>query len=307
MLLKKILLMGLTVGLATTLLAACGNEKGTSSKGTGSEMPDKITIVQMPDENNPDAGTKNDAFREAMETTLGIEVEELEGAEYSVGLEALKAGKLDILLVSPMSYYQAKKMADVDPLVTTKTMGADPYKTVFVTQKSRTDINSLEDLKEKTFAFVDPASSSGYMYPKAKLLDALKLDTEQLENPGYFFKTTVFSGKHDTSLMGVAKGDYDAAAVAFQTINMMDKAGLINKDEIKIIDETAEIPNALYVIRQDLPQELKDKIKDFYLQYADEVYFQTFYQDSATRFIEAKDADYAEVEKMVKILKIEEE
>lgn len=260
----------------------------------------------MPDENNPDAGSKNDKFREEMEKYVGVKVEELEGADYSVGLEALKSGKLDALLVSPMSYYQAKKMADVEPLVTTKAMGAEPYKTAFITKSTRKDINTLADLKGKTFAFVDPASSSGYMYPKAKLLTSLKLDTAQLEQPGYFFKTAAFSGKHDASVMGVVKGDYDAASVVLSVIDSMDKAGLIKKDDIKIIDETSEIPNALYVIRKDLPKDLKDKIKEFYLQYKDEAYFKAFYQDPSIRYIEAKDSDYAEIEDMVKILKLEE-
>ncbi len=296
----------LLVGMVVTVLGGCGISDNASSKNEESEMPEKITIVQMPDENNPDAGTKNDKFREAMEKSVGVKVEELEGSDYSVGLEALRAGKLDVLLVSPMSYYQAKQMADVEPLVTTKAMGAEPYKSVFITKSTRKDINSLEDLKGKTFAFVDPASSSGYMYPKAKLLTSLNLDTEQLESPGYFFKTAAFTGKHDTSVMGVVKDDYDAATVAISVISQLNEAGLINKEDIKIIGETSVIPNALFVIRKDLLQDLKDKIKEFYLQYEDEEYFKTLYQDSSTRYIEAKDSDYTEIEDMVKILKIEE-
>jgi phosphonate transport system substrate-binding protein len=62
----------------------------------------------------------------------------------------------------------------------------------------------------------------------------------------------------------------------------------------------------LFVIRKDLPQELKEKIKEFYLKYEDEAYFKALYQDPATRFIDAKDSDYAEIEDMVKILKLEE-
>ncbi|MGD6960124.1 phosphate/phosphite/phosphonate ABC transporter substrate-binding protein [Rossellomorea aquimaris] len=295
------------VGLIVSILVGCGsNETATNSNDVESEWPDKITIVQMPDESNPNAGSKNEEFRKAMEEYLGIEVEELEGGDYSVGLEAMKAGKLEVMLVSPMSYYQAKKMADVEPLVTTESMGAKPYKSVFVTKSTRDDINSLEDLEGKTFAFVDPASSSGYVYPKAKILQSLGLDTDQLENPDYFFKTVAFSGKHDASLMGVVKGDYDAATVALQVIDSLVQADLIKEDDVKIIDETAEIANALYVMRKDIPQDLKDKIKEFYLQYGDEDYFESFYQDSSARFVEAKDADYAEIEEMIKLLKIEE-
>lgn len=308
---KKWLLIGSMTLLSFAVLGACGtNSKETQGKNAveaeANHWPEKIVIAQMPDENNPDAGQKNEAFRQAMSEFVGIEVEELEGADYAVGIEALKSEKLDIMLVSPMSYYQAKERAQIEPLVTTTAMGADPYKTVFVTHKDNTEINELADLKDKTFAFVDPASSSGYMYPKTKLVTELALDPSQVENPDYFFKTVTYSGKHDTSLMGVAMKDYDAAAVALQIIDSLARAGMIDKEDLKIIGETDEIPNAAYVMRSQLPADLKAKIKAFYLQYADETYFESNYQDPKIRFTESKDSDFDIVNEMVTILGLKE-
>lgn len=291
-------------------LAACGSSEKTdkpeeAAAAESNNWPEKLTIVQMPDENNPDAGQKNDDFREAMTEYLGIEVVEMEGADYAVGIEALKSEKLDIMLVSPMSYYQAKERANIEPLVTTTSMGNEPYKTAFITHADNKDINELADLKDKTFAFVDPASSSGYMYPKAKLVTALDLDPEKMENPGYFFKTVAYSGKHDTSLMGVTMGDYDAAAVALQTINSLDEAGIIDSDDVKVIGETDEIPNAAYIMRGNLPSDLKEKIKTFYLEYDEPSYFEINYQDPSIRFTESKDSDFEIIKEMITLLGLE--
>jgi len=312
--------MILPVVLAAILLAACSNQAAPVStppaaQATPAEVtpasaernwPAEITIVLMPDEGNPDAAHKNDTFMQAMEAELGIKVNFIEAFEYAVGIEAMKSGKLDILLVSPMSYYQAERLADIEPLVTTGTEGTIPYKTVFVTKSDRDDINSVADLQGKTFAFVDPASLSGYLYPKAKLLVDLGLDTDQLENPDYFFKTVTYSGKHDSSVMGVVMGDYDAAAVALQILDSMTKAGLVKEEDIKIVGETDIIPSACYIMRKDLPQDLKDAIKSFYLGYDDPVFFEQFYQNPNTRFIEAHGSDYDVVYEMVSLLKIEE-
>lgn len=297
------LVIGFMLIIVVSVLAACGSANAKSDDG---KAISKITIAQMPDENNPNAGTKNDAFKDAMEESLGIEVEQFEGADYAVGLEALKNDKLDIMLVSPMSYYQAKKMANIEPLATTAALGAEPYKTIFITRSDRDDIQSIEDLKGKTFAFADPASSSGYMYPKAHLITELNLEADMLESPGYFFDTVAFSGKHDASLIGVAKGDYDAAAVPLMMITYLAEAGLIEEDDIKIIGETPEIPNALYIMRNNLPDELKAQIKDFYLTYDDEDFFETLYDDPAMRFIEVDEANYDEIENMITILNLEE-
>jgi phosphate/phosphite/phosphonate ABC transporters, periplasmic binding protein len=282
------------------------NEELAGEQGVKEGWPQKITIVQLPDENNPNAGEMHEGFRQAMEDYLGIKVEELEAFEYAVGIEAMRSERLEVMLVTPMSYYQAKNVANIEPLVTTGVNNTLPYKTVFITKSDRDDINSLEDLRGKTFAFVDPASSSGYMYPKAKLVTSLGLEADQLENPNYYFSTVAYSGKHDSSLMGVVMGDYDAAAVALSVIDGLVNAGMVDESDIKIIDETDEIPNACFVIRGNLPQDLKDKIKEFYLQYDDATYFEAFYNDSLARFIEAKDSDYDVVYEMIEILKIEE-
>lgn len=303
---KQWALVGLIHIFALGMLAGCGKSVASADAKDGQSV-DKLTIVQIQDETNPDSGQKNEQFRSDMSEALGIEVEELEGADYSVGIEALKAGKLDVLLVSPMSYYQAKKIAGAEPLVTTTSMGQEEYKTLFVVGKDDTTTQSLADLKGKSFAFVDPASSSGYMYPKAKLVKELSLDPNQLENPGYFFDTVAYSGKHDSSLMGVAKGDYDAAAVAGQVITSLVDAGMIQEDDIRVIGETETIPNALFVVRSDLPAETKAALKDFYLTYENEEYFETFYGSKEVRFTEAKDEDYEVVQEMVEILNLEEE
>lgn len=295
-------MLALLCSTTLAIITGCGGKESA----TASDEVDKLTIVQMPDENNPDAGTKSKDFCKDMENELGIAVEEMEGAEYSVGIEAMKAGKLDVLLVSPMSYYQAKKVAGAEPLVTTTSMGAEPYRTVFIVNKDDKETQSLRDLKGKTFAFVDPASSSGYMFPKSKLVNELALDPDQLENPDYFFKTVAYSGKHDSSIMGVIKGDYEAAAVAGQIIPQLAEAGVIKEDDVRIIGETDVIPNACFVIRADLPQETKDKIKDFYLSYDNEEYFETMYGSKDVRFVEAKDEDYDVVKEMVDTLNIEE-
>lgn len=302
---KKKLLYGLAVLVSVGLLTACGSSSADSKKEDG--MPDKVTIVTMPDENNPAAGGKNEKFQKGLSEEIGLPVEIMEGADYAVGIEAMKNKKLDVLLVSPMSYFQAKQRVDIDPLVTTTAPGSETYRTVFITKKDNDKINSLEDLKGTNFAFVDPASSSGYLYPKYQLVTKLKLDQAKLEEPDYFFKTVAYSGKHDSSVMGVSKGDYDAAAVASQVLQSMDDAGLVKKDELKVVDETQEIPNAAYVIRSELPEELKKKIKDFYLNYDDEEYFKAFYKDGSIRFVEAKDDDYEGVKDITKVLGIEGE
>ena len=296
--LKKIVTLSLAM---VCILGSAGCS--TSNKDTANKWPEKIVLAQMPNENNPNADSQHEKFAAALSEYLGIEVGSVEGTDYTAGIEGMASKNVDVMLVSPMSYFQAKERANAELLVSTPT--AADYKTAFITKADRDDINSLKDLKGKTFAFVDQASSSGYLYQKAKLIKELQLDTDKLEANDYFFSTVAFSGGHPTSLTGVTMGDYDAAAVAKAIITQMVKAGQLKESDIKVIGETDVIPNPCYVVRGDLPQDLKDKIKEFFMTYDDESYFEAVHENKDIRFVEVTDETYTPAKEMLDLLKID--
>ncbi len=184
-----------------------------------------VAVMPATDAENVDAETQekvNEDLRQTLEEKLGCTVNIFDSTEYAVGITALAEGNLDVLLVSPMSYYQASLQAEIEPLVTySSAPGSAVYKSVFITRADNEEINTMEDLEGKTFAFVDQASSSGYLYPKYTLVESLDLDVDSLENAGYFFNSVIFSGSHVNSIIAVLNGSVDAAAVAYATLDYM--------------------------------------------------------------------------------------
>lgn len=285
----------LTVGLVTTL-AACGNGGSSSSSSALDDKankgwPEELTLVQMPNENNPNAASMHTALRDHLSEELGIEVKEFEGGSYAVGIEALASGNLDIMLASPMSYYQANQKAGAELLVTPQVEGYEYY-TAFITKKDNEEINNMEDLKGKNFAFVNVASSSGYLYPKGTLVQEFDLDPDLLEQSGYFFENVTFSESHANSVMGVLMGDFDAAAVAIGQMDSMIQAGTIKEDDFKIIGRTQNIPDASYIIRGDLPEDFKEAIREAFVSFEDEQYFEAVHNDPNARFVETEQTYY---------------
>lgn len=291
---NKISKFFLTVGLVSTL-AACGNEGSSSSASANTEnkgWPEEITLVQMPNENNPQAASLHTQLREHLSEELGIEVNELEGGSYAVGIEAMASGNLDVMLASPMSYYQAKERAGAELLVSPQTSSEKHnYYTAFITQGDNEKINSMEDLKGTNFAFVNAASSSGYLYPKGTLVQEFDLDPDLVEQSDYFFENVTFSESHPNSLMGVAMGDFEAAAVAASVIDSMIEAGNIKEGDIKEVGRTADIPDASYIVRGDLPDDFKESLKEAFISFENEEYFEAIHEDPKTRFV-AVEQDY---------------
>jgi len=302
---KKIKKITAALLVLTIIGGLTGCSKAQAGAVQNSNWPSSIVVVQFPNENNPNAGTRHEAFSKALSEYLGgIEIKEIEGTEYTVGIEAMANGKIDVMGVSPMSYYQAKNRAGAELLVSTPL--ASEYRTVFITRADNNAINTMEDLKGHNFAFVEQASSSGYMYPKAKLVNDFDLDPALVENNGYFFSSVAFSGAHDASVTGVVMGDYEAAAVAGMIIDQMADAGAVNKEELKIIGQTDLIPNPAYVVRGALPDDLKAKIKEFFLQYSDVEYFKDVHNDENIRFVDITEDDYKIIYDTLSALKMEE-
>ncbi len=210
-----------------------------------------------------------------------------EAGDYAIGVTALAEGNVDVLYLSPFTYYNATQQADVEPLVTTSgDFSARPYNTIFITKSDRDDIQSLDDLQGKSFAFVDPASSSGFLYPSYDLVTELNLDSDRYLESGYFFDSTVYSGSHVNSMVGVLNENFDAAGVAHAVIDFVPiVAPEYQMSDLKIIHQTDVIPNPFYIVSTDMDPVLKETLLNFYLFWDDADYFEQVYGDPETRYV----------------------
>ena len=244
-----------------------------------------IRIGLTIDEANPIAGeAASRAMARAMEDFLGIPVEAVLDVSYIMGIEAMRAGHLDIMLVSAFNYIRTSAVVDVEVLVTLPITEDAANFAAIVTRADRDDIQSIEDLEGKTFAFVSVASTMGYIFPVYYLVSNLGLNPDLIMHSGYFFDTAVFTGGHEASIIGVGFGDFDAAAVGAMFLDNMEDRGLIVASDFKIIAATPPVPNPSYIIRTEIGEEIIVRIREFFLQFDDPAYFAENWGDGEIRF-----------------------
>ncbi|MCL2604042.1 MAG: phosphate/phosphite/phosphonate ABC transporter substrate-binding protein [Defluviitaleaceae bacterium] len=288
---KRNIFIYLLLVTVTFILAACG--------GNG-EAVQPIRIGLTIDESNPLAGeAASRAMAQAMEDFLGIPVEAVTDISYLVGTEAMRGGHLDIMLVSAFNYVQTSSVVDVELLVTLPMRPGTVNNAVFITRADRDDINTLEDLRGKTMAFVSATSTSGYFFPVYHLVSELGINPDLITNPGYFFDTVFFSGGHEHNILGVGFGDFDAAAIGGMFIENMEELGLIDSADFKIIAATQAVPDPSYIIRSALDAELIERIRAFFLQYNDPAYFAENWRDGNIRFAEPDTAGFEHMRSVV--------
>ena len=212
--------------------------------------------------------TRYKAFADHVKQKLGVQLELFLAAEYAGTVQAIAAKQIEVMDMGASGYAAAwlETKGGVEPLVVpTNPDGTIGYYSVaFV--RADSPYKSLDDLKGKSWAWADPNSASGYLFPLVGLRK-MGLDPEK------HFSKVVFSGGHEQSIIGVLDKAYDAAVTWTNDIekhtrgglHMMLSRGVLKKEDIRIIWVSELIPNPVIAIRSDVPKQMKDDLKAMFL------------------------------------------
>jgi phosphonate transport system substrate-binding protein len=236
----------------------------------------------------------NQALIDALRQSLGMEVKPFVATDYNGVIEALRAKKLDVAMLGPFSYVLAASIAEVDPVAMPETQkqGAT-YHSLIVARKDR-NIRTLADLKGRSFAFVDPSSTSGHLFPKTAMIRAgLDPDADL---------RSIFAGSHDAGVIAVQNGKVDAAAVAEGLLDAAAARGMVKADELQVVWKSEPIPGAPVVMRRDLPAPLKERIRAAFGSMHDMPWSKGVI---IKRWVPVSDDNYVVVRETAKVLKLD--
>ena len=319
---RKLLALTLSALMTAGLLAGCSaassstteTDVATSAAGTTAETANPggedgvFTIAYAPNESNTEAADARNGLAEDLGAVLGCKVEEIQASDYNAIIEALRTGSADMAYMGSQALALGVERTDLEPIVM-KAEDGDPekaiYHSVFITNAANTDINSIEDIKGRTMAFVDPDSTSGNLVPTAEIIQAFPddgLNSDMLHTNGDFFEAVSFSGSHQAGLQAVVKGDVDVVPISDQILASEIANGNAAESDIKIIHESGAIPAEAMVVAEHVDQATRDKLTEFLTSYDNEQYFTDVIKVPGARFIECDMSDYEEIIELNKII-----
>jgi len=163
--------------------------------------------------------------------------------------------------VHPVGYVLANREAKATIVARNLWHGKSAFTSrVFVRRDS--GLSRLEDLRGKTIAFVDPASSSGYIYPMVLLVQR---GLVRNRDPKTFFREVVFSGAHDASMRALLNGHVDAIA-SFDLAREQYLTDPAERERITWVAETPPIPEAVIAARVGLDPAMVARVRAALLQ-----------------------------------------
>ncbi|MDB2405540.1 phosphate/phosphite/phosphonate ABC transporter substrate-binding protein [Arcobacteraceae bacterium] len=212
---------------------------------------------------------------------LDIKVEIVIAKNYTKHIEDTGKDKLDISFLGGSPYVVITNKYGKKPLLVRYEFNGKPTfgSVIFVSRNS--PIKTLDDLKDKSFAFGNAKSTLSTQVPLYMLMNSgITLDSlssySHLKN-------------HENVIYGVAYDDFNAGSVAQEVFNEKKYEG------IRLLKSSPEVSTHVFVTRSNLSKELQVKIKNALLKLKtipSKSFILKNISKSLTGFVEVKDSDY---------------
>ena len=198
-------------------------------------------------------------FLDHISKVTGKEVRYFTTQSYAAQIEAMRSGRLHIAGISTGPTCFAVNLAGYVPFSIMGTEEGNYGYRLQVIVPADSDIKTISDLKGRTVAHTEESSNSGNQAPRALFPGEGIVPGEDYE--------VVYSGGHDSSILGVFNKDYEAAAIASSVLDRMVDREVVNMDEMRVIYNSAYFPTTSFGYAHNISDDLKAKIKEAFLTY----------------------------------------
>lgn len=284
---------------ATPEATAVPTEEPAPEIGTA-EHPIKVLFVPSVDANVIVTG--GEIMAEALKAATGLEFEVSVPTSYAATIEEMCASPEDTMAFIPaQGYVIANQLCGVDVAFKAVRRGWGVYWTQFIVRRD-SDIQSIEDLNGKTWAYPDAGSTSGFLFPSAMFKELGITPGETLEAGGHpQVVRAVYNGEADfgtTYFSAPAKpegedpwkvGDNpdipdelveECAVTADDTLmcggwEVLDARATMRTEapdvvqQVRILTLTDAIPNDTLSFGPDFPAELRAQIEQALVAFAE--------------------------------------
>ncbi|KSS28758.1 phosphonate ABC transporter substrate-binding protein [Pseudomonas aeruginosa] len=203
-------------------------------------------------------------FLKDMSQQTGYQVKAFFAPDYAGIIQGMRFDKVDIAWYGNKAAMEAVDRAHGEIFAqTVAASGAPCYWSLLIANKD-SKIDSLEDMlanaKSLTFGNGDPNSTSGYLVPGYYVFAKNNVD------PVKAFKRTLNSS-HEVNALAVANKQVDVATFNTEGMERLELTQPEKARQLKVIWKSPLIPGDPLVWRNNLSDEQKNKLRDFFFKY----------------------------------------
>lgn len=272
--------MRILISVLALLLLAVAPPAGAAG------VPDVLKVSAIPDENPNELLRIYTPFALYLAKELKMKVQFTPVVDYAATVEGLAARKLDLVWYGGFTSVLAVRRTDGTAKRLVLRQEDAEFKSVFIARPG-SGINSLADLKGKTFSFGSVGSTSGHLMPRFFVLKAGL-------NPERDFKQVAYSGAHDATALWVESGKVDAGALNFLVWDKLVQTKKVDLSKVNVFWTTPPYVDYVWTARGDLDRGLQEKIAAAFLKldYANPEHKRLLDLHRTKKYIKANDEDW---------------
>lgn len=184
---------------------------------------------------------------------IGCKVEVFIAISYNAEIEAMRNDKLDIAEFGPLGYVLAHEVAKAQAVAAFGSPDGKPdtYWASLVTYPN-SGIKTVAEIKGHSFAFSDPASTSGHLFPAYGLRKAGIDPDKDIK--------AIYAGSHTASFEALYNHKVDAGELNSTEIESATQRGEYKDGQFVFLWKSNPIPTDPIVVRGDLPAGFKARV-----------------------------------------------
>jgi len=180
-------------------------------------------------------------------------------------LEHLGTGQVDLYFDSPFPALEVYEQIGAQPLARRWKGGVSEYHSLIVVHKD-SGITELDDLVGQVLAFDHPASTSGYLLPKAHLV-INGYETQELDEISSEVNSSAvgyaFAFGEENQALWLLEGKVAGAAFSNSDFNVLSEE---KREQFVIIAQTPSVPRHIALSRPGMDQEMREQITTLLLE-----------------------------------------
>ncbi len=244
---------GLIVGTVLAALAMAG----TTEAATAKDCPNGgvVRFGVEPFDTSAKLVPIYDHIGKLIGERIGCEVKVFVATNYNAEIEAMRAGKLEIGEFGPLGYVLAHKIAKAEAVAAFAGTDGKPdhYWASLVTYKS-SGIRTVADIRGHSFAFSDPASTSGHLFPAYGLRKAGIDPDKDIK--------AIYAGSHTSSFEALNNHKVDAGELNSEQLQSATQRGHYKDGDLIFLWKSDPIPTDPIAVRGDLPAGFKQRVTE---------------------------------------------
>jgi phosphonate transport system substrate-binding protein len=250
-----------------------------------------LRVTAIPDEAPTELQRKFKPLGEYLGKAIGMEVRFIPVTDYPAVVEGLAGGHIDLAWLGGFTFVQAQDRTGGNAIPLVQREEDAHFHSKFITRPG-SGVKSLADLKGKTFAFGSVSSTSGSLMPRFYLIQA-GIDPEK------DFARYAFSGAHDATAKWVESGKVDAGALNESVWKKLVDEKKVDPAKVIVFHTTPSYYDYNWTVRGDLDPAIREKLKAAFLALdpANPAHAEILKLQRATRFVETKPENYAQIRK----------